>query len=265
MRRSFNIYFQERRLSFFERKICMPNLFDVKLVFTQIPKLLEYLPVTLEITVLSMLFGLAIGLLMAVIKMKRIFILYRITEIFVSFTRGTPVIVQLYITYYGIPILLKYMNYYTGSNYNINNIPSLLFVLLAFSLNESAYLSESIRGALQSVDKGQLEAANSLGMNYSQVLFRIIIPEAFEVALPTLGNSLINMLKGTSLAFVCAVVEITAEGQIMAGSSYRFFEAYVSLSIIYWILTILIEQGLKLVEKKICITGVKIEKGSGIA
>lgn len=242
----------------------MPNLFDLKLVFTEIPRLLQYLPVTLEITLLSLFFGLIIGLLIAIIKLRRIPVLYRISVIFVSFMRGTPIIVQLYISYYGIPIFLKYINYYNGTHLNVNNIPSMLFVLLAFALNESAYMSESIRAALQSVDKGQLEAANSLGMSYTQVLFRITIPEAFEVALPTLGNSLIGMLKGTSLAFVCAVVEMTAEGQIIAGNNYRFFEVYVSLAIVYWALTILIEQGIKFVEKKISISDVKIEKGSGL-
>jgi polar amino acid transport system permease protein len=221
-----------------------------------------YLPVTLEITILSLFFGLIIGLIMAVIKIKRTPILHRIAAVYVSFMRGTPIIVQLYVTYYGIPLSLKYFNYYSGTHYNVNNIPAMLFVLLAFALNESAYMSESIRAALQSVDKGQLEAAYSLGMSYVQVLFRIIIPEAFEVALPTLGNSMISMLKGTSLAFVCAVVEITAEGQIIAGSSYRFFEVYVSLAIIYWMLTILIEQGIKYVEKVISISDIKIEKGS---
>lgn len=241
----------------------MPNLFDVKLVFTQIPKLLKYLPVTLEITVLSMLFGLIIGMLLAVIKIRRIPILYRISVIFVSFIRGTPIIVQLYITYYGIPILLKYINYYSGTNYNVNNIPAMLFVLLAFALNESAYMSEIIRAALQSVDKGQIEAAHSLGMSYTQVLFRIIIPDAFEVALPTLGNSLIGMMKGTSLAFVCAVVEITAAGKIIGGSNYRFFEVYVSLALIYWGLTIVIEQAIKLAEKRMTITDIKEIKGSG--
>jgi len=241
----------------------LPNLFDVKLVFTQIPKLLKYLPVTLEITVLSMLFGLIIGMLLAVIKIRRIPILYRISVIFVSFIRGTPIIVQLYITYYGIPILLKYINYYSGTNYNVNNIPAMLFVLLAFALNESAYMSEIIRAALQSVDKGQIEAAHSLGMSYTQVLFRIIIPDAFEVALPTLGNSLIGMMKGTSLAFVCAVVEITAAGKIIGGSNYRFFEVYVSLALIYWGLTIVIEQAIKLAEKRMTITDIKEIKGSG--
>jgi amine acid ABC transporter, permease protein, 3-TM region, His/Glu/Gln/Arg/opine family len=241
----------------------MPKIFDVELVFQQIPTLLKYLPITLEITIFSLFFGLILGLLLAVVKMKRIPVLYRLSVVFVSFMRGTPILLQLYITYYGIPIVLKYINYYYGTHFNVNNIPALVFVLLAFTLNESAYNSETIRAALQSVDKGQLEAAHSLGMSYSQVLRRIILPEAFEVALPTLGNSLIGMLKGTSLAFVCAVVEMTAEGKILAGYNYRFFEVYVSLSIIYWALTILIEQGIKLIENKISISDVKIDrKGS---
>ena len=167
----------------------MPNIFDFKLVFELIPKLLVYLPVTLEITVLSMFFGLVLGLLLAIIKIKRIPVLYRLTVLFVSFMRGTPILIQLYITYYGIPIALKYINYYNGTDYNINSVPALLFVLLAFTMNEAAYTSESIRAAIQSIDKGQLEAANSLGMTYFQTLRRIIVPEAFEVALPTLGNT----------------------------------------------------------------------------
>lgn len=237
----------------------MPNIFDFKLVITQIPALLKYLPVTLEITALSMFFGILLGLLLAVVKIKRIPVLNRITAVFVSFMRGTPIIVQLYITYYGIPIFLKYVNYYNGTNYNVNNIPPLLFVLVAFTFNEAAYNSESIRAAIQSIDKGQIEAANSLGMSSFQVLKRIIVPEAFEVALPTLGNSLISLMKGTSLAFVCSVVEMTAQGKIMAGYSYRYFEVYVSLAIIYWALTILIEQVIKRIENKINVSDVKIE------
>lgn len=234
----------------------MPNIFDFKLVFTQIPELLKYLPVTLEITILAMILGLIIGLILAMIKIKQIPVLYRISAIFVSFTRGTPILVQLYLTYYGIPIVLKYYNYYNGTDYNLNSIPSLLFVLVAFSLNEAAYNSENIRAAIESIEKGQIEAAHSLGMTSFQVLKRVLLPEAFVVALPTLGNALIGLLKGTSLAFVCSVVEITAQGKILAGSSYRYFEVYVSLAIIYWVLTIIIEQGIKFIEKRISIPDV---------
>ena len=232
----------------------MPNIFDIKLVFTQIPSLLLYLPVTLEITILSMIIGLILGFILAIIKVKGISFFTQLTAIFVSFTRGTPLLVQLYLTYYGIPIFLRYYNYYNDTTYNLNSIPPLLFVLVTFSLNEAAYNSESIRAAIQSIEKGQIEAAYSLGMTFFQVLYRIIIPEAFVVALPTLGNALISLLKGTSLAFVCSVVEITAQGKILAGSNYRYFEVYVSLAIIYWVMTIIIERSIKVIERKLTIS-----------
>lgn len=229
----------------------MGKIFDFETVVTTIPKLLEYLPVTLEITLLSMVFGLILGFLLAIIKINKIPVLAQVVAVFVSFIRGTPLIVQLYLTYTGIPLLLKYYNYTNGTDYTINNVPALLFVLVTFSLNEAAYNSESIRAALQSVDKGQIEAAESLGMTYAQVLRRIVLPEAFVVALPTLGNTLIGLLKGTSLAFVCSVVEITAQAKIIAGANYRYFEVYLALAFVYWMVTIIIEQLIRLVEKKI--------------
>lgn len=229
----------------------MPNIFDIKLVFTQIPALLEYLPVTLAITLFSMIAGVLLGFAIALIRIKRLWLINPAAGVFVSFIRGTPLLVQLYLSYYGIPILLKYYNYYNQTDYNVNDIPSLLFVLFAFSLNEAAYNSESIRAAILSVDKKQIEAAQSLGMTPLQVLRRVTIPEAFIVALPTLGNALISLLKGTSLAFVCSVIELTARGKILASSNYRYFEIYVSLALIYWGLTIIIEALIKVIERRI--------------
>lgn len=231
----------------------MAHLIDFKLIFTQIPTLLRYLPNTLIITFFSMIIGLIIGLILAVIKLNKIPVLSQIAAVFVSFVRGTPIIVQLYLTYYGIPIALKYLNYYQHTNYSVNAIPSLAFVLLAFSLNESAYNSENIRAAILSVDKGELEAARSLGMTRLQVLRRITIPEATVVALPTLGNAFIGLMKNTSLAFVASVVDLTAEGQILAGNSYRYFESYLSLALIYWALTIITEQILRLLENRLTV------------
>ncbi len=122
---------------------------------------------------------------------------------------------------------------------------------MALAINESAFNAEIIRASLQSVDKGQIEAAQSLGMTYLQVLKRIILPEAIEVALPSLGNSFIGLIKGTSLAFTCAVVEMTAQGKILAGRNFRYFETYISLAIIYWVITIVVENTIKVIEKKI--------------
>lgn len=228
----------------------MGRIFDFNTVLQSIPKLLVYLPVTLKITIFSMILGLILGLILAIVKLKKIPVFSQIVAVIVSFVRGTPLIVQLYLTYTGIPLLLKYYNYNHGTNYTVNHVPALLFVLITFSLNEAAYNSETIRAALQSVDQGQIEAAESLGMNYRQVLQRIVLPEAFVIALPTLGNTLIGLLKGTSLAFVCAVVEITAAAKIIAGANYRYFEVYLALAFIYWGMTILIELTIHFVEKK---------------
>jgi polar amino acid transport system permease protein len=229
----------------------MPKLIDFSEIITNIPALLKYLPITICIVFFSMLIGLILGLIIAIVIMKKIPILYQISYVFVSFIRGTPLLVQLYLSFYGIPVALKYWNYYNNTNFNINNISAIVFVLVAFSLNEAAYNSENIRGALLSVDKGEVEAALSLGMTNIQTLKRIELPEALIVAIPTIGNQLISLLKGTSLAFVAGVIEMTAEGQIIGGRTFRYFEVYLSLAIIYWILTILIQFFTMFLEKRV--------------
>ncbi|WP_018886049.1 amino acid ABC transporter permease [Paenibacillus massiliensis] len=231
----------------------MAKIFDIEAVFSAIPSLLKFLPVSLEITFISMIAGLCMGLIFAVIRIKKVPFLSQLVTVFISFIRGTPMIVQLYLTYNGIPLLLKFINEQYGTSYNINAVPAMLFVLVTFAFNEAAYNSETIRAALQSVNKGQIEAAESLGMTYFQVLRRVILPEALVVATPPLGNALIGLLKGTSLAFVAGVIEMTAQGKIISGSNFRFFEVYLALAIIYWALTIIIEQILRYLEKRFSI------------
>ena len=193
----------------------------------------------------------SLGLAMAIIKMKKIKILTQITNLLISLLRGTPVIVQLYVAFFGIPMFFQAINQKFGTDLAVAKIPGFAYAMVALGLNQAGFMAEIIRSALQSVDNGQIEAAHALGMTYAQALRRIILPEAIEVALPTLGNSLISIIKGTSLAFTCAVVEITAQGQIIGGKTYRFFEVYVSLAIIYWVITLIIEQLIRVIENKI--------------
>ncbi|MDR2043625.1 MAG: amino acid ABC transporter permease [Clostridium sp.] len=226
-------------------------LFDFWLVFKQIPKILKYLPVTLEIAVVSMFFALVVGFLVALIKMRKIPVLSQLASFYVSFTRGTPVIVQLYATYYGIPFLFSFLNETYGWSLNASGVPPIVFSLVALSLNEAAYTSESIRAALEAVDKGQTEAAQSIGMTTGQTLRRIVIPEALVVALPSLGNAFIGMIKGTSLVFATAVVEMTAAGKLLASRNFRYFEMYVSLAMIYWVITMVVSRLLFLWERRL--------------
>ncbi len=229
------------------------QLFSWRSVFDALPKIIEKLPTTLLLTLGGALFGLVLALIFAIVKINRVKILYPIQALFVSFLRGTPVLVQLMLTYYGIPLVLKAINMRFGTGFNINAIPASVFAIVAFSFNEAAYASETIRAAILSVSAGEIEAARSLGMTNAQVYRRIIIPNAAVVATPTLINSLIGLTKGTSLAFSAGVVEVFAQAQILGGADYRYFERFISVALVYWAVNIIIEQIGRFIERKMAI------------
>lgn len=226
------------------------DLFSWRAVFDAIPGILQNLPITLLLTLGGALFGIVLALVFAIVKINRVKILYPIQTLFVSFLKGTPLLVQLMLTYYGIPLLLKALNQQYGTSLNINAIPASVFAIVALAFNEAAYASETIRAAILSVNAGEIEAARSLGMTNRQVYLRVIIPNAAVVATPTLINSLIGLTKGTSLAFSAGVVEIFAKAQAIAGSDYRYFERFISVSIIYWAVNIIIEQIGRFIERR---------------
>ena len=234
------------------------EIFNVRVVFEAIPGILKELPNTILLTLAGAFFGLLLALLFAIVKINRVKILYPIQALFVSFLRGTPILVQLMLTYYGIPLLLKAINQQYGTAFNINDVPAHLFVIVAFAFNEAAYASETIRAAILSVDAGEIEAAKSLGMTNAQVYRRIIIPNAAVVATPTLINSLIGLTKGTSLAFYAGVLEIFAQAKIMSGNDSRYFERFISVSLIYWAINILIEQLGRWIEQVLAIKDPKV-------
>ena len=124
-------------------------------------------------------------------------------------------------------------------------------IILVLGLNEAAFMAETIRGALSSVDKGQYEASLAVGMTESQAMRRIIIPQAIRVAIPSLGNAFIGMVKGTSLGFTIGVVELMAEAKLLATKNYRIMEAYMAALFIYWVLIVILSQLQKLIEKKL--------------
>ena len=226
------------------------KLFSLRAVFEAIPGILQNLPITLLLTVGGAVFGILLAMVFAIVKINRVKVLYPIQAFFVSFLRGTPLLVQLMLTYFGIPLLLKAINQKYGTSFNINDIPASVFAIVAFAFNEAAYASETIRAAILSVDPGEIEAARSLGMTNKQVYMRVIIPNAAVVATPSLINSLIGLTKGTSLAFSAGVVEIFAKAQAIAGADYRYFERFISVSLIYWAVNILIEHLGRWIEKK---------------
>ncbi|MDI6023711.1 amino acid ABC transporter permease [Leucobacter sp. UT-8R-CII-1-4] len=212
--------------------------------------LLPYVPITLAISVFATLLGTVIGLAMALIKMAKVPVLSQITAVIVSYLRGTPILVQLLLNVNAAPILVLTVNAQFGTDWNVVAVSPFLVAGFTFALNEAAYSSESIRAALLAVDRREIEAAHSLGMTAWQTLRRVTIPVASVIAFPTLVNHFIGMLKQSSLAFVVSLIEVTAYAKIIGGRDYRFFEAFLATAIIYWGLTVLVEQIARVVEQR---------------
>lgn len=224
--------------------------FSLGFTIEQFPALLKAVPMTLLIAVVAMALGMVIGLAIALARIYRVPVLKDVGALYVSFIRGTPLLVQIYVIFYGTPRLLTYLNGHFDWQLPIDAISPLTFALLAFTVNAAAYESEIIRASLNAVHYGQMEAAKSIGMTTGQGLGRIIIPQAFVTALPNLGNIFIGLIKGTSLAFAMKVIEIMAVAKIEAGDGYRYLEMYLGASIIYWIVCFLFEQLFAVLEKR---------------
>lgn len=226
------------------------KLFDVSFMISAFPRILAALPVTLELTVVSAFFGLLLGFGLALVKINKPRILTPICSFFVSFMRGTPQLVQLFLAYYGLPLVVKSLNASLGTNLNINNVPAIVYAFVAFSLNESAYFSENIRAAILSVDRKEIEAAKSIGMTGAQTMLRIVLPEAMVVAIPNLGNSVISLLKGTSLAYTVTIMDVMGAAKAVAGRNMRYFEVYIAVSLVYWACSLILERLAHIIEKK---------------
>ena len=192
-------------------------------LITSFPKLLSVgIKVTIPLTLISFTIGIGIALMTAMVQTAKLPVLKQIARFYVWIIRGTPMIVQLFVVYFGLPSI----------GITLAAFPSAVIV---FSLSVGAYCSETIRAAIESVPAGQLEAGYCVGMNYWQTMVRIILPQAFRTAFPPLSNSLIGLVKDTSLAYSVAIVEILATAQRIAARSYDYFWLYCEAGLIYLI------------------------------
>lgn len=224
---------------------------DPGFIITAFISLLSALPVTLEITAVSVLAGFIIGTIVAFVRYFEIPFLQTLAQVYVVVIRGTPMLTHLLIIYFGISALVDGLAPTFGWKFTSAVIPMIDFAYLSFSITAGAYLSEIIRSGFLVVDKGQLEAAYSIGMTTPQALRRIIFPQALAASLPNFTNLLIGMLHGSTLVFALSVVDINAKAQIVASSNWKFFESYIAAAGIYWGLTIFVERVTGLIEVRI--------------
>ena len=199
---------------------------DLDYMWSLVPVLLGYVPLTLFMALVGMVCALVLASVLAVERVFRVPILDLFVRLFISFFRGTPLLVQLFLFYYGLPQVLGFLT----------NIDGVTATIMGLTLHFSAYMAESIRAAISGVDRSQWEDAQAVGMTQGQMMRQIILPQAARVAAPTLVNYFIDMIKGTSLAFTLGVTELMGATQKEAASSFLYFEAFLVVAAIYWII-----------------------------
>lgn len=214
----------------------MGKAFDIELIFTSIPQLLSYLHITIWILIASLVIGSTLGLFIALPRIYKVPVLSQIAAVYISFMRGTPILIQLFLVFYGIPALLQLIHI------DVSRMAPLVFVIITYSLSTAASFSEMMRGAINSVDKGQTEAAYSIGMSGKQTFTRIVLPQALVVAFPNFGNLVIGSLKDTSLAFTIGVMDMMGRGDTIIAATAHAVEVYIALAIIYYLVAIILEK-----------------------
>ena len=222
----------------------MVQAFEWKYVFKAMPRLLHFIPITLLIWATIILSGVFVGSLFAVIRTKHIPVLEQLVRVIISVVRGIPPLTQLFIFYFGLPAL------FLEIGIDITRIDGMWFVILAYGLSNGAIISENLRAAFVSVGKGQEDAAYSIGMTGTKTFFRIMIPQALIVALPSFGNLCVAALKNTSLAFSVGVIELMTTANQVATFTMHRMESYVAVALVYYVLYLCIRTIFRFIEHK---------------
>ncbi len=212
--------------------------FDLSLIINSLPLLGIGALVTIEITAVSVSIGVMIGLFVGIAELSRYWYFRLPAKIYVDFIRGTPLLVQIFIIYFALPIILGV------------RIEPFAAAVAACSINSGAYVAEIFRAGIQSIDKGQTEAGRSLGMSWGQTMTFIVIPQAFRRIIPQLGNEFISMLKDSSLVSVIGFEELTRKGQLIIASTYGSLEIWTAVAVIYLIMTLTITRLVAYLEKR---------------
>ena len=218
---------------------------DLLRVFGEVqPLLTKGLWITVEVTVLSLLLALVIGLISCFLALSKRAPLRWISKVYVGLIRGTPLLVQVFYIYFAIPQLLQLMGF------DVRLTP-FIAGLITLTLNAGAYLSEIFRGAINAVNPGQMEAARSLGLSHAQAMKKVVLPQAFRICLPSLVNQFIITLKDSSLISVIGLADIMYQAKIYVGRSVEALATYTWVALYYFVIISILTQVAKYVERKV--------------
>lgn len=213
--------------------------FNMDLVIQSFPLLILGAGITIQITAISVFLGLIIGMFVGIARISHVKPLSILAAIYTDFLRGTPLLVQIFLIYFALPIILN------------QRVDPFLAAITACGINSGAYIAEIFRAGIQAIDSGQMEAGRSLGMTWVQTMRYIIIPQAFKNIIPPLGNEFIALLKDSSLVSVIGFEELTRRGQLIIARTYGSMEIWLSVALIYLVMTLAISRLVAYMEKRL--------------
>lgn len=214
------------------------DFFSFRRVIEYFPKVLSKLPVTLNIVLVSIGIAVILATAIAAIRIKKLPVLSQLAATYVSFVRGTPILVQLFLVYYGMPLLITF---FAGKNIT-SEWNKLIFVYIAYGLNEAGFLSEHIRAAILSVPSGQSEAGYSVGLTGIQTFFRIVLPQASRVLIPGFSTMLVGLLPATSLAYMLGVTDMMGKVKAIGTVTFHTLEGYFCAAVIFVLASFVLER-----------------------
>ena len=213
----------------------MGEFFSWQRVFENFPRLIAKLPITFEIVVIAFVVGLTFGIILAFVELKRVPVLTQLLDVFISFERGTPLLVQMLVMYYGLPLLLEGL-----FGIDTRGWEKLTFVIITYTLNQAAFLSQDFRGAILSIPVGQKEAALACGLTPVQTAVRIVLPQSVRVAVPSIGLELIGLFQNTSLVSMVGVIDILGRAQSLGNLTSHTFESYLIVAFVFVVISLLL-------------------------
>lgn len=225
--------------------------FNLRIIVNYFPVLYEGAILTVKLTTAAVFFGIIIGTFTGIARLSKHIATRKFAGFYVDFIRGTPLLVQIFLVYMGVPQIVQAIGGAVLGREWLFVIPAPIAAMLALSINSGAYVAEIVRAGIQSIDKGQTEAALSLGLSNNQRMRYVILPQAFRRIIPPLGNEFIAMLKDSSLVSVIAMEELVRKGQMVITRTFRPFEIWISVAILYLIMTLLISRLVHWSEKKL--------------
>ncbi len=213
-------------------------------ILEALPTLLKGALITLQLTAVAVALGSVGGIALGIARLSKVGIVRLLARIYIDFFRGTPLLVQLFMIYFGVPALVRSF----GFDFSFNQWGA---AVLGLSLNSAAYLAEIVRAGIQSIEVGQKEASESLGLSQSQTMRYVVFPQALRRMVPPLGNEFITLLKDTSLVAVIGYQELFRQGQLVVARNFRSFEIFFAVALIYLALNVIASQGFSLLERKL--------------